>query len=144
MALTRKDHWAERHFHAFLFARATVPYAWGLNDCATFAADGILTITGVDIMPEFRGYTTREEALHRIRQVSGGGLAEAIESCARNHGLVERKHPLTAQRGDLVLYLNGKQPVAGLVHLNGRDVVSPGEDGLLRTSITSVQRAWSY
>ena len=145
MSLTRKEHWATRAFHDYLLERALAPYAWGTNDCATFAGDGILAITGVDIMTDFRGYTTREEAMVKIRKVSGGSLAEAIDWCAREYGLVERKYPLMAQRGDLVLYRNGDGELAsGLVHLSGRHIVSPGEAQLLRMPITAVVRSWSY
>ena len=143
--MKRLVHWDTQHFHDFLLQRATMPFAWGTNDCATFAADGILAFTGTDIMAELRGYTTNTGAMQKIAAVTGGkSLEEAVVWCANKQGLVERTHALMAQRGDLVLYRNADGELAsGLVHLNGRDVVSPGESGLLRMPLSAVQRAWA-
>lgn len=146
MALTRKPHWQTRAFHDLLYSRAFTPFAWGTNDCASFSADGILAITGTDIMAELRGYTTWPGAMQKIHEVTGGSsLEDAIVWCATKYGLQERTHPLMAQRGDLVLYRNADgTSAAGLVHLTGRHIVSPGETGLLRMPITTVIRSWSY
>ena len=146
MALQRKPYWDTRAFHDFLYARAAVPFAWGTNDCASFAADGILAITGVDVMAELRGYTSGAGALQKIHDVTGGTtLVDAVTWCAAKHGLVEREYPLMAQRGDLVIYKNGDgELAAGLVHLSGRHIVSPGDTCLLRLSITAVVRSWMY
>ena len=97
-------------------------------------------------MSELRGYDCELGAMRKIREVTGGSsLEDAIEWCAAKHGLVERKHPLMAQRGDLVVYRGADDSrSAGLVHLSGRHIVSPGEQGLLRLPITAVQRSWSY
>ncbi len=144
--MTRKDHWATRAYHDYLLSRARTPFAWGTNDCSTFSADGIEAITGVDIMADLRGYTTNTGAMKKIHDVTGGSsLADAVVWCANKYGLTERVHPLMAQRGDLVLYTNDDGELAtGLVHLNGRHIVSPGDAGLIRIPITSVTRSWSY
>ncbi|SEB40574.1 DUF6950 family protein [Terriglobus roseus] len=146
MPLQRKPHWATREYHDFLLARAREPFDWGTNDCATFAADGVLAITGVDIMTELRGYTTNTGAMQKIHDVtSGTSFEEAVVWCAGRHGLIERMFPLMAQRGDLVLYRNADDSIAaGLVSLAGREVVSPGDAGLLCMPLTSVHRAWTY
>ena len=145
MSLSRKLHWAEQHFHAFLLEREGKPFAWGSNDCASFAADGILAITGTDIMTDFRGYGNPDEAYRKVRAVTGAvTLPAVVDWCARRNGMMERRFPLMAQRGDLVLYEEGGRLCAGLVHLNGRDVVSPGEKGLLRSPLTAVRRSWGY
>ena len=144
--LTRIEHWQTRAFHEFLLERASMPFVWGKNDCASFTADGILAITGTDIMVELRGYTTAIGAMQRIHDVTGGSsLEDAVVWCATKYGLTERQHVLMAQRGDLVLYINADGSfAAGLVALNGRDVVSPGEGGLLRMPLTSIHRCWTY
>jgi hypothetical protein len=109
MPLIRKQHWETRDYHDFLISRADTPFSWGTNDCATFAADGILAITGTDIMAELRGYTTNTGAMQKIHDVlSGSSLEEAVVWCAHKYGLTERTHPLMAQRGDLVLYRNAE------------------------------------
>jgi hypothetical protein len=145
--MTRQQHWATRSYHEFLLNRAKAPFAWGTNDCALFAADGVKAITGVDIAADFRGkYTDEASALTAIRDIcSGTTVADAAVYCASKAGLTELTHPLKAQRGDLVVCKNADgTPIAGLVHLNGRHVVTVSTKGLVRLSITSVLRAWHY
>lgn len=146
MTLQRKPHWETRAFHDFLLARAATPFAWGSNDCALFAADAVLAITGQDIAAEFRGrYADEDGALAAIREIAGGATVEdAAEWCARNCGMREWISPLLAQRGDLVCVDNGGTVIAGVVHLNGRHVVTMAQDGLVRLPITATRRAWSY
>jgi hypothetical protein len=142
--LKRQPHWATRGYHQFLIARAKMPFVWGANDCALFAADGILAIAGVDIAADFRGkYDDEASALEAIKTIAGGStIADAAAYCAQKHGLGEWPHPLKAQRGDLVVIMESGRLIAGLVHLNGSDVVSVGQSGLLRMPITQIQRAW--
>ena len=146
MSLKRKPLWDTKLFDQFLSDRAKQPFAWGSNDCATFSADGIQVLTGVDIMADLRGYTTNVGAMQKIADVTGfKTLEDAVVWCAAKYALTERTHPLLTQRGDLVLYMNADGFIAaGLVHLNGRDVVSPGETGLLRMPLTSIYRVWTY
>jgi hypothetical protein len=142
--LRRTEHWATREYHQFLVGRAKTPFAWGANDCALFAADGILAMTGVDIAAEFRGkYDSEATALAAIQEVCGGAtVADAAAHCASVHGLVEWTYPLMARRGDLVVLVNGDRLISGLVHLNGRHAVTPGDHGLVRMPITAVRRSW--
>jgi uncharacterized membrane protein len=144
MPLKRTEHWATREFHLFLKARATMKFAWGTNDCALFAADGVQSFTGTDLAAEFRGkYSTEAGALATIKSVTGGAtIADAAAWCATKHGLVELVHPLMAQRGDLVICTDAGRDISGLVHLSGRHIVAVGADGLLRLPITNVVRAW--
>ena len=73
MAMHRIRHWATRGFHTFLEQRARRPFAWGVNDCALFAADGIRAITGVDIAADFRGkYSDEAGAMAAVKEVAGG------------------------------------------------------------------------
>jgi hypothetical protein len=141
----RVANWAIEHYHNFLLARAKMPFAWGTNDCAMFCADGIQTMIGVDIAADFRGqYTDQASALAAIKAIAGGAtIADAAAWCASKHGLVEWEHPRMAKRGDLVIALDGEAgPLAALVHLNGADVVAPGDAGLRRLPITAVVRSW--
>jgi hypothetical protein len=144
MTIQRKEHWATRDYHQFLLSRASMPFGWGQNDCALFAADGILAITGVDIAVDFRGkYSDERSAFATIKFLAGGKtVGDAAAWCARKFGLVELQHPLMAQRGDLVVFQNGENLIAGLVHLNGRHMVSVSESGAVRFPITDVKRAW--
>jgi hypothetical protein len=151
MPLQRQKHWATRAYHQFLVDRAQAPFAWGVNDCATFAADGIKAITGIDIAEDFRGkYEDEASAMAAIRNICAlpEGLkptaADAAAYCARKHGLKEWPRALCAQRGDLVIF---RAPtgalVAGLVHLSGQ-IVAVGEKGLYLFPISKALRAWHY
>jgi hypothetical protein len=119
---------------------------WGANDCALFAADAIEAMTGVDIAADFRGkYHDEASALALIHSITGGStVADAAAYCAAQHGLVEWTQPdpgtpgsrlpapLLARRGDLVVLPDAGRIIAGVVHLNGRDVAVVGEAGLKR------------
>lgn len=151
--MKRQKHWATRAYHEFLMARAKVPFKWGANDCALFAADGIGAISGVDIAEDFRGkYTDEVGAMALIKTVCGGStIADAAVYCARKHGLIEwldkseKAAPFFARRGDLVVFsAQSGSMVAGLVHLSGAHIVAVGEKGLYRFPITSALRAWHY
>jgi hypothetical protein len=145
--LVRVQHWATRAYHEFLLARAKMPFAWGANDCASFAADGILAMTGVDIAADFRGrYTDEASALAAIKTITGGTtIADAAAWCATKHALAEWPYPLLAKRGDLVVFTAGGRLQAGLVHLTGAHVVAPGEKGLMLMRIhdeATLARSW--
>jgi hypothetical protein len=153
--LAHHPHWQTRAFHNFLKVRAHVPFGWGQQDCALFAADGIEACTGIDIAADFRGkYSDEASALAAIKTICGGSTVEdAAAYCAAKHGLPEWQYPLMAQRGDLVV-LNDPDSdapapriIAGLVHLSGRHIVAAGEKGLKRILIhegnaTPILRAW--
>ena len=145
MSLKRVEHWAEMAYHDFLIARAKAPYVWGKNDCALFAADGILAQTGTDIAADFRGlYADEAGAYVAIRDVCGGkDVADAAAWAAARAGMVERGWPMMAQRGDLVIVEIDGKPMAGLVLLNGVHVGVPGDRGLLRQPITAIKRSWA-
>nr|WP_263377693.1 hypothetical protein [Granulicella paludicola] len=112
-----------------------------------FPASAIQAFTGTDIADDFRGkYKTQLGAFALIKKVTGGSTAEnAAAYCATKYGLVEYQFPLFAKRGDLVVIANGDDLIAGIVHLNGRHVVSVSAAGLVRLPIssTTVKRAWS-
>jgi hypothetical protein len=143
--LKRKEHWDSIAFHEFLLSRAHEEFAWGKNDCALFAADGIEAITGVDVARDFRGYNDEPSAWASIKSVCNGSTVDdAIVFIATKFDLCELEHPLMAQRGDLVVIEQESRRIAALVHLNGRHVVAVGEGGLRRYPITEVKRAWHY
>jgi hypothetical protein len=143
--------WDTYAFDPFLSERADMPFEWGSNDCALFAADAILANTGTDVADDFRGkYTTQLGALKTIREVTGGTtIADAAAYCANKYGLFEHEFPLMAKRGDLVVIDNLGTLIAGVVHLNGHDAISVSETGLVRLPIADLKgkpnivRAWS-
>lgn len=71
----RHPDWPER-LAAFIEARRHVPFAWGSNDCATFAADALVALTGADPMAALRGrWAGQEQALQVLQQLGGLGRA---------------------------------------------------------------------
>lgn len=140
----RSRTWSTRELHEYLTNHANTPFAWGTFDCCLFAADAVQAMTGVDIASDFRGeYSDSASAFALIHSVTGSTtVADAAAYCAAKHGLTEWKHPLMAQRGDLVVFESGDNLIAGIVHLSGRYVVSVSESGLVKAPITAVQRAW--
>jgi hypothetical protein len=108
------------------------------------AANAILAFTGTDIADDFRGkYSTELGAFRLIKTVTGGtSVEDAAAYCASKHGLTEWSSPKLAQRGDLVVIQDGDQLIAGIVHLNGRHVISIGAEGLKRLPQSAVKRAW--
>lgn len=144
MALIRTETWDTQELNRFLIDHERDQFAYGAFDCCLFAADAIQVMTGVDIATEFRGkYKTELGALKAIRKITGGtSVEDAITYCAAQHGLTEWRYPLQAQRGDLVAIENGESIIAGIVHLNGKHVISIGESGLIRLPLTAIKRAW--
>lgn len=145
MPLTRTEHWATRELHTFLLDRARVPFAWGSNDCCLFPADAIESFTGVDLAADFRGkYTDLVTAFAAIKSVANGDtVGDAAAYCAEKHGLKEWPFALQAKRGDLVVIDQPGGLIAGVVHLNGRHVITVSETGLVRLPITAAKRAWA-
>lgn len=144
MALTRLPKWDTELLPAFLYDRKDQAFKWGVNDCSLFAADAVQAITGTDIASDFRrGYTDHATSLAVIQSVSGGStVADAAAYCAAKHNMPEYTFPLMAQRGDLVAADNDGQLIAGVVHGDGRHVVTVGESGLMYLPITQIKRAW--
>lgn len=149
MSLKRTTKWDTQEFDQFLRAEAHAPFVWGQHDCCLFAANAIKAFTGVDIAADFRGkYIDKASAMALIKSVTGGSTVEdAAAWCAQKHGLKEWARegvptPLFAQRGDLVVIQDAEQLLAGVMHLNGREAVSTGPQGLKRFSIRNVKRAW--
>lgn len=119
VSLKRRPDWPER-FIAFVESRRHTPFAWGSNDCALFAADGIEAMTGVDLAKEWRGYKSERGALSRIKK-AGGMRAFASGLSEKHVGLV--------QRGDVVLALIEGRETFGLALGNGF-YCAPGPEGL--------------
>lgn len=142
--IARKAAWAAA-LEEFLRERARSPFIWGVRDCSLFAADAIYAMTGTDIAAKFRGhYHSEATAFACITQVTGGKtVGDAAAWCAREYGLPEWKHPLQAQRGDLVVLPNAGRLIAAIVHLNGIHAVTVTEQGLAPFPLTAITQAWS-
>lgn len=52
---------------------------WGVFDCCTFAADWVVSATGVDPLKDYRGaYASMEEAMTALRVNGDGALVRAL------------------------------------------------------------------
>lgn len=136
MTLERFPDWPQR-VGAFMRDRATVPYAWGRNDCAIFAADAILAATGQDMAAAFRG---------RYRSKRGAGLVLRAHEWRNLEELADtflpRRHE-RARRGDVVLYAGRFGDFLGIVW--GGTVVAPDDRGLRTWPIDAdaIRATWS-
>ena len=150
MPLQRTEHWRTREFYQFLLTNLQVEHVWGRSDCCLIAANAIQSFTGCDIASTFRGrYDSQASAFKQIETVTGEPSVEAaIAHCAQEYGLQEyvnasgQPQPLYAKAGDLVMALNGANQIGGVVHLNGREIVSVGMGGLVLIPLLQAQRAW--
>lgn len=118
----------------FTTGRRRQPYAWGTNDCVTFAADAVEAVTGTDPLAELRGAWTSESEAMTVLEAQGGLIA-AMDA------RFLRKAKEFAQRGDLVLVkdANGQPSLAVCV---GKDAVAPGEDEMLLVPMGLARMAW--
>src|SRR5690554_354752 len=98
--MERYNDWPER-LAAFVETRRARVFSWGSQDCALFAADAVLEMTGVDPAKGLRGYKSARGAANRIKKAGG------MRALASN---LPQKHPGLAQRGDVVLVeLDGRE-----------------------------------
>lgn len=114
-------------------ARASMPFAWGTNDCCTFAADAVSAMAGRDLRKDFPAYDGALGAARAIEE--GGGLQRLAEQL-----LGASESPKMAGVGDVVLVLNAGREVLGIC--NGTSVAAPGERGMVMLGMDSAIAAW--
>jgi hypothetical protein len=109
-------------------------FAWGTNDCCTFAADWLVVLGKPDPMEGVRGtYQTAKEAMRLYR----AGLLDRVTERLGE----PMDNPLCAQRGDIAVVemANGRE-AAGVVA--GEFVAVPGHNGLGFLPLTAAVAAW--
>jgi hypothetical protein len=131
--LDRAHDWPEQLI-AFVEVRRRMPFAWGSNDCALFAADYVLRITGVDLAATWRGYDSAEGAAAHIAKV--GGMPAFVAS-------LTPREPNLAQRGDIVLADIEGRETFGLAVGSGL-WAAPGEAGVVFRPMSDVLKAFEY
>lgn len=133
MTTARLRDWPQR-YAALIAQRMAAPFAWGTNDCCTFAGDVVFAITGADpLQPELRGHRTEREALRSLADM-GDIVALTTEA------LGEPVPPSYATTGDVVLVqVKGRDALAVC---NGRGALMPGPEGLVVVPITDALLAW--
>lgn len=123
-----------RRLSALMLEREPLPFAWGANDCASFAADAVQAQRGEDALAELRG--PRRTALAARRQERDiGGIPAAIARA----GLAEVP-PALAQRGDLLWLEQGGEHVLAVCW--GEFAAAPGPEGLAFAPAGRAVRAW--
>lgn len=138
----------------YLAERMNAPFVWGKNDCCLFACDAVFEMTGFDLAIDFRGkYDSALSAVRAMKDFTAkvatgakeidsahlvGAVADAI---AKEHAIVEIP-VLNAQRGDVALVLAARGESLGIVALDGRNVLSPGEKGLVPLPLKTALKAW--
>lgn len=133
MTTPRLPDWQAR-LGAMVEARSGAAFAWGPNDCCSFAADAVIACTGNDPLRDERGaYADARAALERLETYGGiEGLGDALfgTPCP----------PMTARVGDTGLAVIEGRPT--LVVCNGATWLGPGPDGLVALPIEAASRAW--
>lgn len=130
--MKRLPDWQLR-WEAFVRERQALPFAWGSNDCAMFAADAVQAMTGVRLLPLMRGYSSAREALVLIEQAGGlRGIA--------THALGGFILPAYATVGDVVLVRVGKREALAIC--NGGTAIGPGPSGVVAVQMADALTAW--
>lgn len=128
----RLQDWQER-FAEFGRVHPSMPFAWGCNDCCTFAAAAVEAITGANPMALVEPYDSEIGALRRIAEAGGlSALASAY--------LGEPVEPVMAAVGDIVLVVNAGREMLGVC--NGTSVLAPGEKHIEVLHMDAAFAAW--
>jgi hypothetical protein len=131
--MTRVPDWTQRLDAAVEAARAQ-PFVWGRHDCALWAADVVLQLTGVDHAADLRGrYRTQHGALALIAR--RGGLA-AIATKALGYPV----RITLARRGDVCLVCRATGPSLGICI--GDRAGFTGPQGLAFLPLLECEQAW--
>lgn len=138
--------WATR-LDEYIAAAANMPFSYdraiGL-DCCTFTFGAIHAQTGSPVGQRFAGtYSNKREALLAMKHYCGkASLGLFVSKLMQECGFDVLISPLYAQRGDAVLAPNDGDHFFGILDLNGRDILSVGENGVRRVPISIRCRAW--
>jgi hypothetical protein len=104
----------------FIEERRAMPFAWGKNDCATFAADWVLKASGCDLAAPFRGrYHTPLGAMRMLKPAGG------VIGIAGGNGQLREIEPQRAGRGDILARMTPTGPALGICLGNVAAFVGP-------------------
>lgn len=120
---------------AFISSRVRTPFAWGSNDCVTFAAAAVEAMTGREIAAGIGATWSSERGAVRVLK-RRGGMAAAVSS------VLDSTTPGLAQRGDVAGWLDAKGRLQ-LAIVEGQTIAGPGPSGLARLPRSAMMRAWS-
>jgi hypothetical protein len=123
--LIRHLDWSSRLLR-YITTATSKTFKWGEFDCALNAADSTLAITGVDLVPQFRGqYSNEEEAFELLRQ---HGYKNTFEFALDNYPTKEGI--LNGFSGDLGAFDYNGETIVGLIYQSRIFSPSPGTRGM--------------
>lgn len=109
-------------------------FSWGQRDCAHFAADIVLALTGVDVAQKFEHLYHSELTAKTLLDVRGGIIPAACQVLGASVA------PLTARRGDIVAVKAPQGHALGVVM--GAEAVALTTEGLRPFSPGYWQACW--
>lgn len=130
--MKRAADWPAR-LYAYVESRRDVPFAWGDNDCCSFAAGAIEAMTGERLDVGFE----RETAGHAAAMLADVGGVAGIADLK----LGARQSGRTARRGDIVLVEQSDDRDLLGVAL-GVGVAVPGRAGVLILPRSAAVHCW--
>ncbi|WP_342617238.1 hypothetical protein [Rhodoferax sp. GW822-FHT02A01] len=119
---------------SYVQSRQDTPFAWGVQDCCTFAADWVTLATGTDPMQDLRGLDSALAAHRKLDDL--GGMLAAVDSRMGDH----IAGPM-AQAGDVVM-VTLESGVKAMALCLGAWLCIPAENGLVMLPITNAEAAW--
>jgi hypothetical protein len=133
--MMRVKGWEQRLVRCTI-AKMREPWKWGTHDCAIFAADCILAVTGEDLAEDFRGqYDTEAEAWRFLASLGYEDLAQLASS-----RLPEIK-PRDATRGDITIAKGQYGDFLGVC--DGLTLIGPvAPRGIRHSEMSLAYRAW--
>lgn len=132
----RHDNWPMM-LSAYLTERLAMPFAWGSNDCLTFAAGLVERLTGYDFAAQYPAYSNPVQA--NAIMTEHGGVEAIITACL---GEPVDKYRM-ARRGDIVLIMM-PEPSAGVVDDSGQRIAAIGATGMVRLPLSKAHLVWRY
>lgn len=107
-----------------------LPFKWGNNDCAMFAANWVVNCTGFDPAEDYRGrYKTEEEAL-------SFGTVESLVTASMGEPSTSMN---LAGRGDIVLTKHG---ACGIIDDSGSKVAVMTVEGMKKIPLSDAVKFW--
>lgn len=114
-------------------------FRWGVFDCALFAADCALAMTGEDLAAPFRGRYESEEGADQALGRRGHATLELYVTGRLGPPVA----PSFARRGDAVLVAsNTLGPALAIVGLSGTEIHLAAQKGLADLPLRLASKAW--
>lgn len=129
--MKRREDWAEQ-LAQYLDDRRDAAFAWGVQDCATFAAGAVRAMTGQTL--DIPRVESADAYARLVRE--HGPLADQVAELLG----APLPSPAFAQRGDVVLVAIGGRETLGVCI--GAEAAAPAAEGLLMVPMATASAAW--